>query len=270
MALTETPRASPDALLTLANREGRGRLKIFLGAAPGVGKTFAMLQAARTARAEETEVIVGLVETHGRRETEELLQGFEILPRLAVPYRGRMVQELDLDAALLRHPPLMLVDEYAHTNAPGSRHPKRWQDVEELLAAGIDIWTTLNIQHLESLNDVVQRITRVRVRETVPDSVFEEANELVLVDLPPDELLKRLAEGKVYVQDTAARAVENFFRLNNLVALRDAVPPSASTATCLSECRAVGLKGRGPPESASSSASGQTRSPRRSCGTPSA
>ncbi|WP_114947783.1 sensor histidine kinase [Microvirga calopogonii] len=221
MALTEPPRASPDALLTLANREGRGRLKIFLGAAPGVGKTYAMLQAAQSAREEGTEVIVGLAETHGRQETEELLHGFEILPRLSVPYRGRMVQEFDLDAALLRHPQLVLVDEYAHTNAPGSRHPKRWQDIEELLAAGIDVWTTLNIQHLESLNDVVQRITRVRVRETVPDTVFDEADELVLVDLPPDELLKRLAEGKVYVQDTAARAVDNFFRPNNLVALRE-------------------------------------------------
>ncbi|MBA1158366.1 sensor histidine kinase [Microvirga mediterraneensis] len=221
MASTETPRACPDALLTLANREGRGRLKIFLGAAPGVGKTYAMLQAARTARDGGTDVVIGLVETHGRQETEELLGGFEILPRLSVPYRGRMVQEFDLDAALQRHPQLILVDEYAHTNAPGSRHPKRWQDVEELLAAGIDVWTTLNIQHLESLNDVVQRITRVRVRETVPDAAFDETDELVLVDLPPDELLKRLAEGKVYVQDTAARAVDNFFRPNNLVALRE-------------------------------------------------
>jgi len=221
MALTETPRASPDALLALANREGSGRLKIFLGAAPGVGKTYAMLQAARTAREDGIDVAVGLIETHGRRETEELLQGLEILPRLPVPYRGRMVEEFDLDAALKRQPRLILVDEYAHTNAPGSRHPKRWQDIEELLAAGIDVWTTLNIQHLESLNDVVQRITRVRVRETVPDAVFDRANELVLVDLPPDELLKRLAEGKVYVQDTAARAVNHFFRLNNLVALRE-------------------------------------------------
>lgn len=221
MALTETPRASPDALLTLANREGRGRLKIFLGAAPGVGKTYAMLLAGRTAREDGKDVVVGLVETHGRQETEELVQGFEILPRLSVPYRGRMVQEFDLDAALRRRPQLTLVDEYAHTNAPGSRHPKRWQDIEELLAAGIDVWTTLNIQHLESLNDVVQRITRVRVRETVPDRVFDEADELVLVDLPPDELLRRLAEGKVYIQDTAARAVDNFFRPNNLVALRE-------------------------------------------------
>lgn len=221
MGLTDKPRASPEALLALANREGRGRLKIFLGAAPGVGKTYAMLQAARVAVQEGTDVAVGLVETHGRRETEALLEGLKILPRISIPYRGRMVQEFDLDAALKSRPELILVDEYAHTNAPGSRHPKRWQDIEELLDAGIDVWTTLNIQHLESLNDVVQRITRVRVRETVPDANFDKADEIVLVDLPPDELLKRLAEGKVYVQDTAARAVESFFRTNNLVALRE-------------------------------------------------
>jgi two-component system sensor histidine kinase KdpD len=221
MALTETPRASADALLTLANREGRGRLKIFLGAAPGVGKTYAMLQAGRAALEGDVDVVIGLVETHGRQETEDLLHGFEILPRLSVPYRGRMVQEFDLDTALKRRPRLILVDEYAHTNASGSRHPKRWQDIAELLSGGIDVWTTLNVQHLESLNDVIQRITRVRVRETVPDAVFDEADELVLIDLPPDELLKRLAEGRVYVQDTAVRAVDNFFRPNNLVALRE-------------------------------------------------
>lgn len=221
MALPNVPRASPDALLALANREGRGRLKIFLGAAPGVGKTYAMLLAGKTAQEDGPDVVVGLVETHGRRETDELLRGFEILPRLPVLHRGKMIQEFDIDAALRRHPRLIIVDEYAHSNPPGSRHPKRWQDIEELLSAGIDVWTTLNIQHLESLNDVVQRISRVRVRETVPDTVFDKADELVLVDLPPDELLKRLAEGKVYVQDTAARAVDNFFRPNNLVALRE-------------------------------------------------
>ncbi|MBF9235155.1 sensor histidine kinase [Microvirga alba] len=221
MGLTDKPRASPEALLARANREGRGRLKIFLGAAPGVGKTYGMLEAARLARQGGTDVVIGLVETHGRKETEQLLEGFDILPRISVPYRGRMVQEFDIDAALERRPDLILVDEYAHTNAPGSRHPKRWQDIEELLAAGIDVWTTLNIQHLESLNDIVQRITRVRVRETIPDTNFDKADEIVLVDLPPDELLKRLAEGKVYVQDTAARAVDNFFRTNNLVALRE-------------------------------------------------
>lgn len=217
----EKQRSSPDALLAVAQREGRGRLRIFLGASPGVGKTFAMLQAARAAQASGTDVVVGLAETHGRRETEAMVEGFEVLPRVSLPHRGRMVAEFDIDAALARRPQLLLVDEYAHTNAPGSRHPKRWHDVEELINARIDVWTTLNIQHLESLNDVVQRITRVRVRETVPDAAFDGADEIVLVDLPPDELLKRLAEGKVYVQDTAARAVENFFRPNNLVALRE-------------------------------------------------
>ena len=165
--------------------------------------------------------MAGLVETHGRRETEPLIDGFEILPRKPIVYRNQIMKEFDLDAALARRPSLLLVDEFAHTNVPGSRHPKRWQDVEELLAAGIDVWTTLNIQHLESLNDVVQKITKVRVRETVPDTVFDKADEIVLVDFPPDELLKRLAEGKVYVQDTAARAVENFFKPQNLTALRE-------------------------------------------------
>jgi two-component system, OmpR family, sensor histidine kinase KdpD len=221
MTIDQGQRASPDALLALAKKEGRGKLKIFLGAAPGVGKTYAMLASARAAKAEGRNVVVGLVETHGRIETETLLQGLEVLPRKPIVYRNLVVNEFDLDAALARHPDLLLVDEYAHTNVAGTRHPKRWQDVEELLAAGIDVWTTLNIQHLESLNDVVQRITRVRVRETVPDSVFEEADEIVLVDLPPDELLKRLGEGKVYVPDTAARAVENFFKLQNLTALRE-------------------------------------------------
>jgi two-component system sensor histidine kinase KdpD len=221
MAIEQSQRASPDALLAFAKKEGRGKLKIFLGAAPGVGKTYAMLNSARTARAEGRDVVIGLVETHGRIETETLLQGFEILPRKPIPYRNLIANEFDLDAALERRPGLLLVDEYAHSNASGSRHPKRWQDIDELLAAGIDVWTTLNIQHLESLNDVVQRITRVRVRETIPDRVFGEADEIVLVDLPPDELLKRLSEGKVYVPDAAARAVENFFKPQNLTALRE-------------------------------------------------
>jgi two-component system, OmpR family, sensor histidine kinase KdpD len=221
MSTEAAQRASPEALLALAKKEGRGHLKIFLGAAPGVGKTYAMLTSGRTAKAEGRDVVIGLVETHGRRETEVLLEGLEVLPRKPIVYRNMIVNEFDLDAALARHPSLLLVDEYAHTNVPGSRHPKRWQDLNELLAAGIDVWTTLNIQHLESLNDVIQKITRVRVRETIPDSVFEEADEIVLVDLPPDELLKRLAEGKVYVQDTAARAVESFFRPQNLTALRE-------------------------------------------------
>jgi len=214
-------RASPEALLALANREGQGHLKIFLGAAPGVGKTYAMLNSARTAKAEGRDVVIGLVETHGRQETEALIAGFEVLPRKPIVYRNLIVNEFDLDSALARRPSLLLVDEYAHTNVAGSRHPKRWQDIEELLAAGIDVWTTLNVQHLESLNDVILQITRVRVRETIPDRVFEEADEIVLVDFPPDELLKRLAEGKVYVQDTATRAVENFFKPQNLRALRE-------------------------------------------------
>src|SRR5215831_5175513 len=214
-------RASPDALLALAKKEGRGHLKIFLGAAPGVGKTYAMLSAARAEKLSGRDVVAGLIETHGRRETEQLIEGLEVLPRASIVYRNQIMKEFDLDAALTRRPELLLVDEYAHTNVPGSRHPKRWQDVDELLAAGIDIWTTLNIQHLESLNDVILKISKVRVRETVPDTVFDRADEIVLIDFPPDELLKRLAEGKVYVQDTAARAVENFFKPQNLTALRE-------------------------------------------------
>jgi two-component system sensor histidine kinase KdpD len=214
-------RASPDALLALAKKEGRGHLKIFLGAAPGVGKTYAMLTAARSEKAGGRDVVAGLVETHGRRETEQLVEGLEILPRKPMVYRNQIMKEFDLDAALARRPSLLLVDEFAHTNVPGSRHPKRWQDIGELLVAGVDVWTTLNIQHLESLNDVILKITKVRVRETVPDTVFDNADEIILVDFPPDELLKRLAEGKVYVQDTAARAVESFFKPQNLTALRE-------------------------------------------------
>jgi two-component system sensor histidine kinase KdpD len=221
MAFDPEQRASPDALLALARKEGRGRLKIFLGAAPGVGKTYAMLAAAQTEKVGGRDVVAGLIETHGRHETERQLEGFDVLPRLPIVYRNQIMKEFDLDAALARRPGLLLVDEFAHTNVPGSRHPKRWQDIDELLAAGIDVWTTLNIQHLESLNDVILKITKVRVRETVPDTVFDKADEIILVDFPPDELLKRLAEGKVYVQDTAARAVESFFKPQNLTALRE-------------------------------------------------
>jgi two-component system sensor histidine kinase KdpD len=221
MAGDGAQRASPDALLALAKKEGRGHLKIFLGAAPGVGKTYAMLANAHAEKADGRDVVAGLIETHGRRETEQLVEGFEALLRKPIVYRNQIMKEFDLDAALARRPALLLVDEYAHTNVPGSRHPKRWQDIDELLAAGIDVWTTLNIQHLESLNDVILKITKVRVRETVPDTVFDKADEIVLVDFPPDELLKRLAEGKVYVQDTAARAVEHFFKPHNLTALRE-------------------------------------------------
>ncbi len=221
MTKGEAPRASADALLAHAEREGRGRLRLFLGAAPGVGKTFAMLQAAHGAAAAGREVLVGVVETHGRAETEALTRGLELLPRRPVPYKGRLVPEFDLDAALARRPALLLVDEYAHSNVPGSRHAKRWQDVAELLAAGIDVWTTMNVQHVTSLNDVVQRITGVRVRETVPDTTLQAADEIVLVDLPPDELIRRLAEGKVYVEDTATRATQSFFKPSNLTALRE-------------------------------------------------
>ncbi|MDQ0510010.1 sensor histidine kinase [Ancylobacter amanitiformis] len=221
MSAMDPTRADPEALLAAAEREARGKLRIFLGAAPGVGKTYAMLSAARAAKAAGGDVVIGIVETHGRAETEALVAGIELLPRTNIPYRGRLVPEFDLEAALERHPGLLLVDEYAHSNVEGSRHPKRWQDVQELLAAGVDVWTTLNIQHLDSLNDVVQRITGVRVRETVPDMALKKADEIILVDLPSDELIKRLADGKVYVEDTATRAVQSFFKPSNLTALRE-------------------------------------------------
>lgn len=218
-------RPDPDALLRQVTADEvaarRGKLKIFFGASPGVGKTYAMLAAARQARAQGVDVVVGLVETHGRPETQALLDGLEILPRKPVQHHQRALTEFDLDAALARRPALLLVDELAHSNLPGCRHPKRWQDVEELLAAGIDVWTTLNVQHLESLNDVVGGITGVRVWETVPDQAFDAADEVALVDLPPDDLLTRLKEGKVYLPEQAARAAEHFFRRGNLIALRD-------------------------------------------------
>lgn len=214
-------RPSPEALLALAEREGRGRLKIHLGAAPGVGKTFAMLSNARRLAGEGVDVVVGLVETHGRADTAALIDGLEVLPRSPVIHRGRSLMEFDIDAALARRPGLLIVDELAHTNAPGSRHPKRFQDVEELLDAGIDVWTALNIQHLESLSDVVGRITGVAVRETVPDRILERADEVILVDLTPDELIERLRDGKVYLPENAARAIDHFFKPSNLTALRE-------------------------------------------------
>jgi two-component system, OmpR family, sensor histidine kinase KdpD len=214
-------RPSPDALLAAANTEKRGRLKVFLGAAPGVGKTYAMLEDARRRKADGEDVAIGIVETHGRRETEALIEGLEIIARRPVEYRGQMLEEFDIDAALLRRPKLLLIDELAHTNAAGSRHPKRYQDVEEVLDAGIDVYTTLNVQHLESLNDVVARITRIRVRETLPDSVLEQANEVELVDLTPEDLIRRLEEGKVYVPQQAKRAVARYFQPGNLAALRE-------------------------------------------------
>lgn len=218
-------RPDPDALLARVveeeERSRRGRLKLFFGAAPGVGKTYTMLEAARAAQAEGEDVVAGVVETHGRVETKRLLEGLEVLPRRMVEHRGTTLAEFDLDGALASHPALILVDELAHTNAPGSRHAKRWQDVEELLAAGISVYTTLNVQHIESLNDVVAQITGVVVRETVPDAVFERADEVELVDISAEVLLERLREGKVYVPEQAARALEQFFREGNLIALRE-------------------------------------------------
>jgi len=218
-------RPNPDTLLEQLqkqeDRERQGKLKIFFGAAPGVGKTYAMLEAARQKKTEVVDVVVGFAETHGRSETEALLEGLEILPRLSIEYRGATLSEFDLDGALLRKPVLILVDELAHTNAPGSRHKKRWQDVFELLDGGINVYTTLNVQHLESLNDVITQITGIIVRETLPDSVLDRADDIELIDLPPEELLQRLREGKVYVADLAERAKENFFRKGNLLALRE-------------------------------------------------
>jgi two-component system sensor histidine kinase KdpD len=214
-------RPSPEALLATVGREGRGRLKVFLGAAPGVGKTYEMLQEAQAKRRDGVDIAVGVVETHGRRETRALLDGLEIIPRRAVEYKGHRLEEMDIDAILARRPQLVLVDELAHSNAPGSRHPKRYMDVEELLGAGIDVYATLNIQHVESLNDVVARITRIRVRETVPDSIIDRADDIELVDLTPDDLLQRLKEGKVYLPQHAERAIRHYFRPGNLTALRE-------------------------------------------------
>ncbi len=218
-------RPDPDALLenlkAEESRAVRARLKIFFGAAPGVGKTYAMLQEARRARVDGDDVVIGVVETHGRPETEELVGDLPMIPRRVIEHRGVRLTELDLDAALAHRPARILIDELAHTNAPGSKHVKRWQDVLELLDAGIDVHTTVNVQHIESLSDVIQQITGVRVRETVPDLLFERADELELVDISPDELLDRLAEGKVYVPEQAQRAVQNFFQKGNLLALRE-------------------------------------------------
>ena len=223
--MTEPERPSPDELLARMKREetaaSRGKLKIFFGMSPGVGKTYAMLQAARQKQAEGCEVVVGIVETHGRKETEALLEGMPIMPRAQIEYRGTKLEEMDLDAILTWHPGLAVVDELAHTNAPGSRHPKRYQDVLELLDAGINVYTTLNVQHVASRSDVVRQITRAPVTETVPDSVLDLADEIVLVDLTPEQLRSRLAEGKVYLGERADWAAKNFFRESNLTALRE-------------------------------------------------
>ncbi|MBK1656812.1 sensor histidine kinase [Paracraurococcus ruber] len=214
-------RPDPDALLTLARREGRGRLKVFLGAAPGVGKTMEMLAEARRRLAGGTDVLVGIVETHGRVETQAAIGDLPILPRSRLAYRGQELEEFDLDGALARRPGILLLDELAHSNAPGSRHPKRWQDVEELREAGIEVWTTMNVQHLESLSEVVARITGVRVTETVPDRVLAEADAVELIDIPPAELIERMRQGRIYRPDQANRALRGFFREGNLAALRE-------------------------------------------------
>jgi two-component system sensor histidine kinase KdpD len=218
-------RPNPDQLLARVqegeSRAGLGNLRIFFGYAAGVGKTYAMLQSARRERDAGADVAVGYVEPHGRPETEALLDGLETIPVLTVTYRGTALREFDLDAALVRKPSILLVDELAHTNAPGMRHPKRWQDVEELLAAGIDVWTTLNVQHIESLNDVIAQITGVAVKETLPDTVLERADEIELIDITPDALMDRLGAGKVYIPAQAERALKSFFQKSNLVALRE-------------------------------------------------
>ncbi len=223
--MNDGDRPNPDALLAQLPREAkagaRGRLKIFFGMCPGVGKTFAMLQGARQLHLAGSETVIGIAETHGRVETEALLEGLPILPRAELEYRGTVLEEMDLDAILLWHPRMAVVDELAHTNAPGSRHPKRYQDVLELLDAGIDVYTTLNVQHVESRRDTIQQITGVLVRETVPDSILDCANEIVLIDLTPEQLRARLADGKVYLHERAATAAENFFREGNLTALRE-------------------------------------------------
>jgi two-component system sensor histidine kinase KdpD len=221
MAVTEPDRPDPDALLALAARERRGKLKVFLGAAPGVGKTFEMLAEARRRRAGGADVLIGIVETHGRAETQAAVGDLPVLARTQHAYRGQMLDEFDLDAALARRPEILLLDELAHTNAPGARHPKRWQDVDELREAGIEVWTTMNVQHLESLSEPVARITGVRVAETVPDRVLAEADAIELIDIPPAELLERMRQGKVYRADQAERALRGFFREGNLAALRE-------------------------------------------------
>ena len=213
--------AKADALAGELRRQGAGRLTLFLGAAPGVGKTYAMLSRARELQRQGIDVVAGIVETHGRSETAALLDGLELIARKQIEYQSHTLEELDIDALLARHPAIALIDELAHRNAPGSRHERRWQDVLELLDAGIEVYSTVNIQHLESLNDIVHRITGVRVSETVPDAVFDRLRDIRLVDLPPRELIERLNQGKVYLPDQAERALQAFFSPSNLSALRE-------------------------------------------------
>ena len=224
MAAEHDPRPDPDALLRDVERaernKKRGFLRVFFGMCPGVGKTYAMLEMAGERLSRGVDVVIGIVETHDRKETEALAAVLPLVPAAAVPYRGTVLRELDLDAVLARRPQLVLVDELAHTNAPGGRHPKRYQDVEELLEAGIDVYTTLNVQHLESQADLVTRITGAPVRETVPDAFLDQAEQIELIDLSPPELLKRLREGKVYLGERAERAAANFFKEEHLTALR--------------------------------------------------
>lgn len=249
--MSEPDRPTPEALLAVNRPEGRGRFKIFLGASPGVGKTFAMLEEAQRRRRDGTDIVVGLVETHGRAETEALLAGLEILPRREIAYRGQPLEELDLDALLARRPAVALIDELAHSNVPGSRHIKRWQDVMEALDAGIDVITALNIQHIESLNDVIARITGVRVQETVPDEVFARADDIEVIDLPPEELIARLHQGKVYRTGTIGRALDNFFTRPNLTALRELALRTAASRVddqMQTLMRANALKGPWPTQ----------------------
>ena len=219
----EENRPDPDALLSEINRSDakHGKLKIFLGYAPGVGKTYTMLTEAHALKNRGIDVVIGYVETHKRAETNALIEGLEIIPRKSIPYKNLVLEEMDIDAILARKPQIVLIDEFAHSNVPGSRHPKRYLDVTEIMEQGIDVLTTVNIQHFESQNDIVAQITGVRVQETIPDNLFDEADEIKLIDVPLDELLQRLNEGKVYIPEQAQRAIGNFFRKGNLTALRE-------------------------------------------------
>lgn len=245
---TEEARPDPESFLAEANAEGaptRGKLKIFLGAAPGVGKTYAMLEEARARAAAGTDVLVGIAETHGRTETAAILSHLEQVPRGIIAYRGKQLSEMDLDAILARKPQLVLIDELAHSNIPSARHPKRWQDVEEVLAAGIDVYSTLNIQHIESLNDVVARITGIRVQETVPDAVLQDADDIKVIDLSAEDLIQRMREGKVYMPAQAGRALMNFFTKPNLTALRELALRTAASridAEMLEMARSAGRR----------------------------